>query len=132
MNTQCSALLLVLYLALASLYSPGVRAQDNPWLDAERQLITALQSTTDPAAQQRLWGELGQVLERQYRYAEAIEAYQRAGDGNAVARVRMNQQTALENARIEAENERIRGMQDEANRLEAEMKALEGGRPPPR
>lgn len=80
-----------------------------------------------PQDQKRVWNQIGWAHEKLKNYAEAISAYQNAGDQGAVSRVRENQGIAAENERIEAENARIKEMEAEAARLEAEMKKLEEG-----
>lgn len=74
-----------------------------------------------------VWTQLGYVYEKQKNYAQAIEAYQFAGNDDGVTRVRDNENTASFNANVEEENRRIREMEEEARKLEEELKALEGG-----
>ncbi len=77
--------------------------------------------------QKQVWRQLGFVYEKQKKYTQSIEAYETAGDTVAVARVKKNEATANENARIEDENARIEEARREAAELEKQLKELEGG-----
>ncbi|AKS42705.1 tetratricopeptide repeat protein [Wenzhouxiangella marina] len=124
---------LILAAILAAFMNPLARAQGDDahqWVQVEQQIRSALQNASNPVDARRLWSELGQVLERQRRYEEAIEAYRNAGDTMAMGRAEENLRTMRENARIEAENRHIREMEAERRRLEEELRELGG--PPPR
>ena len=75
----------------------------------------------------KIWKQLGFVYEKQKKYSDSMEAYEKAGDAAGVARARKNEETAAENERIEAENKRIEEMRKEAAELEKQLKELEGG-----
>lgn len=75
----------------------------------------------------RVWKQLGYAYEKQKKYAQAIEAYQNAGDQGAVVRVQQNQETAEFNKDVEEQNKRIDEMREEAERLEKELQELEEG-----
>lgn len=94
--------------------------------DADAPLRRALE-LADANEKRKVWTQLGFVYEKQKDYAKAIDAYTKAGDEPAVARVQKNQETEQYNAQVEDENARIRAMEEEARRLEAELEALEGG-----
>lgn len=74
-----------------------------------------------------VWKQLGYAYEKQKKYAQAIDAYEKAGDQGGVARVKENQETEQFNKKVEEENKAIRQMEEEAKKLEEELKALEGG-----
>lgn len=94
--------------------------------DADAPLRQALALAKD-GDKSKVWTQLGFVYEKQKDYANAIDAYTRAGNEAAVARVQRNQETAQYNEQVEDENERIRAMEEEARRLEEELRSLEGG-----
>ncbi|MEM6792380.1 MAG: tetratricopeptide repeat protein [Acidobacteriota bacterium] len=75
----------------------------------------------------KVWTQLGFAYEKQRKFDESIEAYQKGGNAKAAQRVSDNRAISQENAQIEAENEQIRAMEEEAKRLEEELKKLEEG-----
>ena len=95
--------------------------------EAEPPLVQAAQLAERPEDLKTVWSQLGFVYEKQQKYSQSIEAYQKTGDQAGVARVQANELTAQENARIEEENARIEQMRKEAEELERQLKELEGG-----
>ncbi|MCG8456154.1 MAG: tetratricopeptide repeat protein [Holophagales bacterium] len=100
---------------------------DKKYSEAEAPLRKALQLARRPADQRKVWQQLGFAFEKEKRFAESIDAYQKAQDQASVARVSENQKIAIENENIEAQNAQIRAMEEEARRLEEELKQLESG-----
>ena len=134
------------YNAAATAFQKAVAKNGNDWLahyylgqaqtslgrypQAETSLRTALERTSDAKNERTIWGQIGFVNEKLKNYDEAKEAYRKAGQSGAIARVEENERIAAENQDIEAENARIREMEEERKRLEEELKELPGGRPP--
>jgi len=84
------------------------------------------------ADRNKITSALGFVYEKQKKYAEAVRAYQSAGNSAAVARVQANEQTAKDNADADRVNAEIAELKRQQEALEKEMEALPGGTPPPR
>lgn len=134
------------YSAAATAFQKAVAKNGNDWLghyylgqaqtslgrypQAESSLRTALERTSDAKNERTIWGQIGFVNEKLKNYDEAKDAYRKAGQSGAIARVEENERIAAENQGIEAENTRIREMEEERKRLEEELKELPGGRPP--
>lgn len=97
---------------------------------AEAALETALELTSAPDEQERIWRQLGFVYEKQKEYGEAMTAYQRADDQAGVERVRENAEIAAYNQEVTQEARRIEELEEERKRLEEELKDLPGGPPP--
>lgn len=112
---------------LAYYYLGQAYTSDAQYQEAVAPLNQAMSMKPAPAEQKLIWKQLGFVYEKQKKYSDSIDAYQKAGDQVAVARVTENQNTERENAAIEAENRVIEEMKREAAELEAELKALEQG-----
>lgn len=102
-------------------------SSDKQFQEAEAPLAKAAGLTSKPAELRQIWKQIGFVHEKQKEYSQSIEAYEKAGDGASVARVRKNEETARDNAAIEAENKRIEEMAKEAAELEKQLKELEEG-----
>ncbi len=94
---------------------------------AEAPLNQAMRIATDPKDVRLIQKQRGFVFEKQRDFAKAIEAYMAADDQSSVARVRNNEETFLENKRIEEENALIEQMRQEAEELEKQLEELEGG-----
>jgi len=134
------------YAGAADSFKKAVAKNSNDWLShyylgqaqtsldqfgaAEESLRTALAKTSDGANQSKIWAQIGFVNEKLKQYDAAKDAYRKAGQPGAVARVEENERISQENAEIEAENRRIQQMEEERQRLEKELKELPGGRPP--
>lgn len=97
---------------------------------AEAALESALELTSEPDDEERIWKQLGFVYEKQKEYGEAMTAYQRADDQAGVERVRENAEIAAYNREVAEEAERIKELEEERKRLEEELKDLPGGPPP--
>lgn len=94
--------------------------------EAQTPLNEALKKTQDPSNLKLVWKQLGFSFEKQRKFSDAIAAYQKAGDGAAVARVQENEKTDLENKKIEDDNKRIQEMEAEAAKLKKELDKLSG------
>ena len=112
---------------LAFYYLGQAYTSANQFDKAAAPLKEAETKTSKSGDLKNVWTQLGFVCEKQKNYPCAVDYYQKAGNSGAVARVQNNQQTAKENALIEAENAKIQEMEAEAKRLEEELKAMEGG-----
>ncbi|MCP3959226.1 MAG: tetratricopeptide repeat protein [bacterium] len=110
----------------ALLYLGQAYTSNGQYAEAIKPLEDALgkASGTD---QNTIWSQLGFTYEKQKKYTQSIEAYQKAGNQTAAARVKENQDTEMFNKQVQAENEQIEEMKKEAERLEAELRALEQG-----
>lgn len=95
--------------------------------EAEQPLAKAKSLAKTPQDLKTVWFQLANTYEKQKKYGQAIEAYQFAGDQEAVARVKKNEETDRFNKLVEEENKAIKAMEEEAKRLEEELKALESG-----
>ncbi len=84
------------------------------------------------ADQNKIMSQLGFVYEKQKKYAEAVAAYNSAGNTAAVARVQENEKIAQENADADRINAEIAALKAEQEKLKQEMEALPGGSNPPR
>jgi tetratricopeptide (TPR) repeat protein len=98
--------------------------------EAEATLRTALTRASGDREQRTVWGQIGFVSEKLKDFSAARDAYHRAGDSAAVARVEENERIASENKAIEEENARLQAMEAERKKLEEQLKELPGGRPP--
>lgn len=94
--------------------------------EAEAPLIQA-RTLASGADAKTVWKQIGFIYQKQKKYDQAFEAYEKAGDSSAAAKVREQQETDKFNQNVEEENARIREMEAEAAALEAELEALEGG-----
>lgn len=112
---------------LAQFYLGQAYAANKQFAEAEPPLAQAAQLAKSTEDLKTVWSQIGFVYEKQQKYSQSVEAYQKAGDRAGVARVQKNEATAQENARIEAENARIEQMRKEAEELEKQLKELEGG-----
>lgn len=91
---------------------------------AEATLKSALAKTRSASDQNRIWGQLGFVYEKQKSFDEAIAAYQKVGDSQGVARARKNKEIAEENLEVEEYNKQIEELEREREQLEEEMEEL--------
>ncbi len=112
---------------LAHFYLGQAYTSNKQYQDAVAPLEKAKGMTTKPDELKTIWKQLGFAYEKQKKYSDSIDAYQKAGDQGAVARVMENQSTDRENAAIDEENKLIEEMKREAAALEEELKSLEGG-----
>jgi len=112
---------------LAQFYLGQAYAANKQFAEAEPPLAQAAQLAKSTEDLKTVWSQIGFVYEKQQKYSQSVEAYEKAGDRAGVARVQKNEETAQENARIEAENARIEQMRKEAEELEKQLKELEGG-----
>ncbi len=94
---------------------------------AEGPLKQALQLAKDPKDQQQVLKQLGYIYEKQKKWTESIEAYNKAGDSAAVNRVKENKDTAAFNEQASKEEEAIKKAQEEARKLEEELQKLKKG-----
>ena len=97
---------------------------------AESTLKQALGKASSSADKVTVWKQLGFVYEKQKSYDQAVTAYKNAGDSASMARVEENRKTDEYNQQIEQENEKIRALAEEEERLKEELKQLPGGPPP--
>ena len=97
---------------------------------AESTLKQALGKASASADKVTVWKQLGFVYEKQKSYDQAVTAYKNAGDSASMARVEENRKTDQYNQQIEEENEKIRALAEEEERLKEELKQLPGGPPP--
>ena len=103
-------------------------------LERYDEAAAALQSALGKATgndKNKVWSQIGFVNEKLRRFDDAKEAYRNANDTASLSRVEENERIALENQQIEADNEAIRAMEAERQKLEDELKALPGSGPPP-
>ncbi len=112
---------------LAHFYVGQAYSSDKQYKAAEAPLKDAQKLTNAPGDVKQIWRQLGYVYEKQKKYADSIDGYTRAGDQAGVERVTKNEETDRFNKDVEAENTRIKQMEEEAKKLEAELKALEEG-----
>ncbi|MEM9405483.1 MAG: tetratricopeptide repeat protein [Acidobacteriota bacterium] len=75
---------------------------------------------------------IGFVYEKQKKYADAIRAYNAAGNATGVARVQENEKISAENAEADRVNREIEALKREQEELKRQMEALPGSEPPPR
>jgi len=94
-------------------------------------LNQALSKAGSAADKVRINKQLGFVYEKQKNHSKALAAYQAAGDAAGVKRVKDNQEIQAFNADVDEEAEKIKEIEDEARKLEEELKQLPGGAPPP-
>lgn len=99
------------------------------YAEAESAAQSALSKAGSEQHRKMVWRQIGFAKEKMKAYAEAREAYTKAGDSAGVRRVSENQAIAQENQSIEKENAQIEQMEAERRRLEEELKELGG---PPR
>ena len=111
-------------------YQGQAYTQKSQFNSAESVLKQALDKASPGKDQVTIWKQLGFVYEKQKSYSAAIGAYQKAGDSAGVARVEENQKTEAYNKDVEAEAERIRAIEEEAEKLKQELEQLPGGPPP--
>ena len=97
--------------------------------EADSAAQAALSKAESDQHRKMVWRQIGFAKEKMRAYAEAREAYTKAGDTAGVARVAENERIAAENKEIEQENAQIEQMEAERKRLEEELKELGG---PPR
>jgi tetratricopeptide (TPR) repeat protein len=112
---------------LARFYLGQAYSSNAQFAEAEKPLNEAKQLAGSANDRNQVLKQLGFVYEKQKKFSQSIEVYTQAGDSAAVARVKENETTASDNARIEAENARIEQMRKEAEELEKQLKELEGG-----
>lgn len=97
---------------------------------AESTLKQALGKAASSADKVTVWKQLGFVYEKQKSYDAAVTAYKNAGDSASMARVEENRKTDQYNQQIEQQNETIRALAEEEERLKEELQKLPGGPPP--
>lgn len=112
---------------LAQYYLGQAYSANKQYAEAEAPLAEAAKLAKRTDDLNKVWQAIGFAYEKQQKYSQSIEAYEKAGDRSGVARVQKNEETARENQRIEAENARIEEMRKEAEELEKQLKELEGG-----
>jgi len=112
---------------LALFYLGQAYSANKQFAEAEPPLAQAEQLARRAEDLRSVRKQIGFVYEKQKKYSQSIEAYEKAGDPAGVARVKENEATARENERIEVENARIEEMRKEAEELEKQLKELEGG-----
>jgi Flp pilus assembly protein TadD len=111
-------------------YQGQALTQKNQFGTAESTLKQALGKASSSADKVTVWKQLGFVYEKQKSYDQAVTAYRNAGDSASMARVEENRKTDEYNQQIEQENEKIRALAEEEERLKEELKQLPGGPPP--
>jgi tetratricopeptide (TPR) repeat protein len=111
-------------------YQGQALTQKGQFGTAESTLKQALGKASSSADKVTVWKQLGFVYEKQKSYDQAVTAYQNAGDSASMARVEENRKTDQYNQQIEQENEKIRALAEEEERLKEELKNLPGGPPP--
>ncbi|MGB5516183.1 MAG: tetratricopeptide repeat protein [Thermoanaerobaculia bacterium] len=111
-------------------YQGQALTQEGQFRTAESTLKQALGKASSSADKVTVWKQLGFVYEKQKSYDQAVTAYQNAGDSASIARVEDNRETDQYNQQIEQENEKIRALAEEEERLKEELKNLPGGPPP--
>jgi Flp pilus assembly protein TadD len=99
---------------------------------AETSLRSALDRATSEDAKKQIWGQLAYAYEKQKKFADAIMAYNQAGDSAGAARARENKDIADFNLKVEAEAEEIKKLQEEQEQIRKELEELPGGPPPGR
>lgn len=115
---------------LPQFYIGQAQTAASQYPQAERALQASLTLTDDTDNRNRIWKQLGFVYEKQKNYAQAVTAYDKAGDNAGVARARENQQTEEFNKGVEAEQKEIDRIKAEEAALEQKLKELEGDTPP--
>ena len=111
-------------------YQGQALTQNGQFQTAENTLKQALGKASSSADKVTVWKQLGFVYEKQKSYDQAVAAYKSAGDSASMARVEENRKTDQYNLQIEQENEKIRALAEEEERLKEELKQLPGGPPP--
>jgi tetratricopeptide (TPR) repeat protein len=99
--------------------------------DAVNALNQSLGKASNSADKVRINKQLGFVYEKQKDFGRAKAAYRAAGDNAAVARVEDNEEIQAFNADVDEEAAKLKAIEEEAKRLEEELKQLPGGAPPP-
>ena len=112
---------------LAHYYLGQAYSSAKQFAEAESPLFAARDKATKDSDKKLAWTQLGFIYEKQKKYTQSIEAYDKAGNQAAVARVTENKNTETFNKQVEEENKLIQQMEAEAKALEDELKALEGG-----
>lgn len=97
---------------------------------AEPALKKALELARTPDDQKSVWRQLGFVYEKAKKFDQSIEAYQKAGDTSAVARVQENKRIDSENKDADAHNQEVQKLKEQQERLRKEMESLPGSEPP--
>ncbi len=115
---------------LGQYYLGQALTSQKKYTEAVIALNQAMKLASSTGDQSKIWRQLGFANEKLKNYSASIEAYRKAGDSTAIARVEENQRIASENKQIEAENREIQQMEDERRKLEKELQELPGGRPP--
>ena len=115
---------------LPQYYMGQAYTQKSQYRSAENSLEQALDKATSNKDKTTVWKQLGFVYEKQKRYEDAKGAYRRADDNPSIARVLENQKTEEYNRQVEADNRKIRELEEEQERIKRELAALPGGPPP--
>jgi tetratricopeptide (TPR) repeat protein len=115
---------------LVHYYIGQARTSLEQYQQAEQALRTALTKTNSADDQRKIWSQIGFVDEKLKNFTAAKDAYRKAGNDGAVARVEENERIAKENQDIEESNAKIKQMEEERKALEKELRELPGGRPP--
>ena len=113
-------------------YQGQALTQKGQFQTADDILRQALGKASSSADKVTIWKQLGFVYEKQKNYDQAVTAYRNAGDSAGMARVEENRKTDEYNKQVEQENEKIRALAEEEERLKEELKQLPGGPPPQR
>ena len=95
------------------------------WSDAEAPLNTGLQFA-DGVEEARIWKYLGFVFEKQKKFAESIEAYEKGGDSAGVTRVSENQRIQQENQAADEHNKNIEELERTRDELIKQLGELPG------
>ncbi len=111
-------------------YRGQALTQKGQFSTAESTLKQALGKASSSTDKVTIWKQLGFVYEKQKSYDQAVTAYKNAGDRASIARVEENRTTDQYNRQVEQENEKIRALAEEEERLKEELKQLPGGPPP--
>jgi len=111
-------------------YRGQALTQKGQFSTAEATLKQALGKASSSTDKVTIWKQLGFVYEKQKSYDQAVTAYKNAGDSASIARVEENRTTDQYNRQVEQENEKIRALAEEEERLKEELKKLPGGPPP--
>ncbi len=99
---------------------------------AEAPLRKALSQASKADDVRMINRQLGFTYEKQKKFGEAIQFYEKAGDASGVARVRENERIARENADADSFNDQIKKLEVEREKLRREMEKVPTGGPPPR
>jgi tetratricopeptide (TPR) repeat protein len=99
------------------------------YVDSEAPLHKALTLAADATERSKIYNQLGFVYAKQGKHDQAIDAYNKAGNGAEAARVAQNKQIAAENAEADKHNATIEQLKAEQERLKKEMESLPGGPP---